>query len=52
MKIIVNTLREGFSGLSEKAVMRYAELKGFVVYPEITSVFTTYWLVPEEERED
>lgn len=51
MKIVINTCYGGF-GLSEKAVLRYAELKGFTVYPEGTGIFTTYWLVPEGERED
>ena len=51
MKVVINACHGGF-GLSEKAVMRYAELKGLTVYPEGTGLFTTYWLVPEEERED
>ena len=51
MKIVINTCYGGF-GLSEKAFLRYAELKGLTVYPEGTGIFTTYWLVPEGERED
>ena len=51
MKVVINACYGGF-GLSEKAVMRYAELKGLSVYPEGTGSFTTYWLVPEGERED
>ena len=51
MKVVINACHGGF-GLSEKAVMRYAELKGLTVYPEGTGLFTTYWLVPEGERED
>ena len=51
MKVVINACHGGF-GLSEKAVMRYAELKGSTVYPEGTGLFTTYWLVPEGERED
>ena len=51
MKIVINACHGGF-GLSEKAVLRYAELKGLTVYPEGTGSFTTYWLVPEGERED
>ncbi len=51
MKIVINTYYGGF-GLSEKAVLRYAELKGLTLYPEGTGIFTTYWLVPEGERED
>lgn len=51
MKIVINTCYGGF-GLSEKAVLRYAELKGLALYPEGTGIFTTYWLVPEDARED
>ena len=51
MKIVINACYGGF-GLSEKAALRYAELKGLTVYPEGTGLFTTYWLVPEGERED
>ena len=51
MKVVINACYGGF-GLSEKAVMRYAELKGLTVYPERNPLFTTYWLVPEGERED
>ena len=51
MKVVINACYGGF-GLSEKAVMRYAELKGLTLYPERKPLFTTYWLVPEGERED
>ena len=51
MKIVINTCYGGF-GLSEKAVMRYAELKGLTLYPERSPLYATYWLVPEGERED
>ena len=51
MKVVINACHGGF-GLSEKAFLRYAELKGLTVYPEGTGIFTTYWLVPEGERED
>lgn len=51
MKIVINTCYGGF-GLSEKAVMRYAELRGLTLYPECGPLYTTYWLVPEGERED
>ena len=51
MKVVINACYGGF-GLSEKAVMRYAELKGLTLYPERRPLYTTYWLVPEGERED
>lgn len=51
MKIVINACYGGF-GLSEKAVLRYAELKGLTLYPERSPLHTTYWLVPEGERED
>ena len=51
MKVVINACYGGF-GLSEKAAMRYAELKGLTVYPERRPLFTTYWLVPEREREN
>ena len=51
MKIVINACHGGF-GLSEKAVMRYAELKGLTLYPERKPLYTTHWLVPEGARED
>lgn len=51
MKVVINACYGGFS-LSEKAVMRYAEIKGLTLYPERSPLYTTYWLVPEGERED
>ena len=51
MKVVINACYGGF-GLSEKAVMRYAELKGLALSPERSPLYTTYWLVPEGERED
>lgn len=33
MKVVINACYGGFS-LSEKAVMRYAEIKGLTLYPE------------------
>ena len=51
MKIVINACYGGF-GLSEKAILRYAELKGLTLYPEGTGIFTTYWRVPEDARED
>ena len=32
MKVVINACYGGF-GLSHKAIMRYAELKGFKLYP-------------------
>ena len=51
MKVVINACKGGF-GLSEKAIMRYAELKGLTLYPERKRLYTTYWRVPEGERED
>ena len=51
MKVVINACHGGF-GLSERAAMRYAELKGLTLYPEHNPLYTTYWLVPEGERED
>lgn len=34
MKIVINTCYGGF-GLSEKAILRYAELKGFTLYKKV-----------------
>lgn len=49
MKIAINTKHGGF-GLSEKAVMRYAELAGMTLYPEKTKFgYTEYYKVPKEE---
>lgn len=50
-KIVYNACHGGF-GLSEAAVLRYAEIKGLTVYPERDRYgwLTTYWLVPEDER--
>lgn len=50
MKIIINGCYGGFS-ISEKALFRYAELKGITLYPEKGSWGTTvYWTIPPEER--
>lgn len=50
-KIVVNRCYGGFS-LSEAGVMLYAKLKGLTVYSERDekSSFTTYWIVPPEDR--
>lgn len=53
MKIVINVKHGGF-GLSEKAVLRYAELKGITLHVLDRRSFTgpTYSLVPEAERID
>lgn len=53
MKIVINGCFGGF-GLSRKAMKKYAELKGINLYPEKENAFgyTTYWTVPEEERQE
>jgi hypothetical protein len=48
-KIVYNNCYGGF-GLSEKAVMRYAELKGIKLYKgKGNSLYTPFYTVPEEE---
>lgn len=50
MKIVINRCFGGF-GLSDKAMHRYAELKGIKLYPEKDKFgLTTYYTVPEGER--
>ena len=49
MKIVINDCYGGF-GLSNDAILRYAELKGVTLYPEGGKYSATYWLVPPEER--
>lgn len=49
MKIIKNSCYGGYS-LSEKAIMRYAELKGIKLYSnKFNNSHTDYYLVPKEE---
>lgn len=49
-KVVYNACYGGF-GLSDKAIKRYAELKGLTLYPESSKYgLTTYWIVPENER--
>jgi len=47
-KIVYNTCYGGF-GLSNEAIMRYAEIKGITLYSEKDSIFTHYYLCPPEE---
>ena len=48
-KLVINRCYGGF-GLSEKAVMRYVELKGIKVYVETDEgLFTNYYLCEPEE---
>lgn len=51
MKIVYNACFGGF-GLSDAAVRLYAHKKGLPLYVEKHDTFSysTYWLVPEEER--
>lgn len=52
VKVVYNCWYGGF-GMSEKAVHRYAELKGFKVYPEDGTLWLkNYYLTPPEERSD
>lgn len=52
MKILSNTCYGGY-GLSHAAMLRYAELRGLTVYPNLEGIgIYTYWLVPESERVD
>src|SRR6185437_3343396 len=51
-KIVYNRCYGGF-GLSDKAVIRYAELKGLKVYVERENgLSVTFWTLPPEERTD
>lgn len=47
-KIVINTCYGGF-GLSSKAVMRYAELKGITLYEEERPFGNAYFLIEPEE---
>ncbi len=50
-KIVYNACYGGF-GLSDEAILRYAELKGIAVYPEKVHFFTMYWTVPNGKDND
>ena len=50
MKIVVNRCFGGF-GLSEAAMLRYAEIKGITLYPEPTGFGRNiYYTVPADKR--
>ena len=52
MKVVINDKHGGFR-LSDAAINRYAELKGWKVWTEQDAVFkslTHHWIVPPEER--
>jgi hypothetical protein len=54
MKVVINSCYGGFS-LSQEGVMRYAEIKGITLYPEVdpkwkSMKLVTYWTCPPEER--
>jgi hypothetical protein len=52
MKIVINVCYGGF-GLSHEGMMRYAEIKGFTLYPEKDQFgHFTYWKIPKEQRID
>lgn len=49
MKVVINKCYGGF-GLSHEGMMRYAELKGLMLYPEGAGWFITYWTAPPKDR--
>lgn len=49
MKIVYSACYGGY-GLSEQAVIRYAELTGIKIYPEKESFYTMYYLTPPNRR--
>jgi len=48
MKIIINRCYGGY-GLSEKAVMLYAKLKGLTLYPDSDDCITHYYTIPVDQ---
>jgi hypothetical protein len=48
MKIIINRCYGGY-GLSEKAVMMYAKLKGLTLYTEVDGYFPNYYTIPVDQ---
>lgn len=50
MKIVINSRFGGF-GLSREGMVRYGELKGIKLWPELGKFdLWTYWTTPPEER--
>lgn len=50
MKVVINVCFGGF-GLSQAAMLRYAEIKGITLYPEPDKWGNcTYWTVPQDQR--
>lgn len=50
-KIVYNACYGGF-GLSQEAMLKYAELKGITLYPEKDGCVTFYWTHPEATSKD
>lgn len=48
MKVVINRCYGGF-GLSDKAIMRYAELKGITLYADKRDGWNTYYTIPVNE---
>jgi len=48
MKIVINVCHGGY-GLSETAILRYAELVGFKLYMQKESYMTHFYRIPVEE---
>ena len=49
-KVVINRCYGGY-GLSDEAVMRYAELSGITLYPQNDKFCTSFYLCPPEEYE-